>query len=247
MRILLALLPLAVLMATPAPAAEVKVFAAASLKTALDEINKDQSAAGVYAASSALAKQIIEGAPADVYISADLAWMDALENKGLIKPATRRNLLGNSLVLVAAAGSGLKVELKSGVDLLGLLKGGRLAIGETTAVPAGRYARAALENFGIWEQLSPHLAQQINVRAALQLVARGETPLGIVYASDAKADASVEIAGAFPDSSHPPIIYPAAVIAGSTNPEAEAYLAALSSAAAQQVFTRHGFLPPGAK
>lgn len=233
----------------PARAEPVNVFAAASLKTALDEINlawrapSGKEAVGVYAASPALAKQIAEGAPADIFISADLAWMDDLEKRGLIKPESRRNLLGNTLVLIAPAGSGLKVELKPGVDLLALLNGGRLAMGESKAVPAGRYAKAALQSLGIWNALSVHLAEQVNVRAALQLVARGESPLGIVYGSDASAETKVVAAGVFPQTSHPLIVYPVALIAGSKNRAALDYLAFLGSDAAAAIFMKNGFAP----
>jgi len=230
-----------------AQAEDLKIFAAASLKTALDEINlawkasSTQEAIGIYAASPALAKQIVEGAPADVFISADLDWMDDLENRKLITPDSRRNLLGNTLVLIAPAESGLKVSLEPGVDLMALLKGGRLAVGETKAVPAGRYAKAALQSLGIWDALSAHLAEQVNVRAALQLVARGEAPLGIVYGSDANAETKVVVAGVFPETSHPPIIYPVAITAASRNAAAPDYLAFLASDAASAIFTKRGF------
>ena len=234
---------------SPARADPLHVFAAASLKTAIDEINvlwqsgSGFDAVGIYAASPALAKQIAEGAPADIFISADQAWMDDLETRGLIKPETRRNLIGNTLALIAPAGSGLRIKIAPGIDLLKLLNGGRLAIGETSAVPAGRYAKAALQKLGLWDGLSPYLAEQINVRAALQLVARGECPLGIVYGSDATAEPHVEVAGYFPPSSHPPIIYPAAIIGTSKHPAAAGYLAFLSSDAAAIIFRRNGFSP----
>ena len=240
---------LTALLTSQAPAADLNVFAAASLKTAIDTIDTQWraksggKAIGVYAASNLLAKQIVEGAPADVFISADLAWMDELEKQGLIAKDTRRNLLGNTLVLVAPAGSGIKLELKPGADLLAALDGGRLAIGETKSVPAGRYAKAALQSLGLWDGVSGHLAEQVNVRAALQLVARGESPLGIVYGSDAKAEGKVEIAGMFPESSHPPILYPVAIMAASTNPEAADYLAFLKSDVAEAVFQSNGFRP----
>lgn len=226
----------------PVQAADLHVYAAASLKTAIDEINAAHEAVGVYAASPALARQIIEGAPADIFISADISWMDDLEARGLILPGSRRNILGNRLVLIAPAGSGLKLDIVPGVDLLKPLAAGRLAIGETTAVPAGRYAKAALQSLGIWEAVSPHLAEQINVRAALQLVARGEVRLGIVYASDAAAERSVDVIGVFPENTHPPITYPAAIVASSTNPAAADYLTFLGSKTAQEIFSRNGFV-----
>jgi molybdate transport system substrate-binding protein len=233
----------------PSQAKPVNVFAAASLKTALDEIStawkatSNQEAIGVYAASPALAKQIVEGAPADIFISADLNWMDELEKKKLIATDSRRNLIGNTLVLIAPMGSGTKIALEPGVDLLAALKGGRLAVGEVKAVPAGRYAKAALESLGVWQTVSGHLAEQVNVRAALQLVARGESPLGIVYGSDANAETSVAVAGVFPETSHPPIIYPVAIVATSKNPAAPDYMAFLGSEAAADIFAKNGFAP----
>ena len=178
----------------PARAADVVVFAAASLKNALDDAAhtfEQQGGAPVrisYAASSQLAKQIESGAPADIFISADLAWMDYLQQRNLILPASRRNLLGNELVLVAPAGSGIKVDIKPGFDLVGLLHGGRLAMADPDSVPAGKYGKAALEKLGIWQQVMPHVAGAENVRAALLYVDRKETPLGIVYATDGAAD-----------------------------------------------------------
>ena len=229
----------------------VKVFAAASLKNALDEAGtawtgKDaaKSIAASYAASSALAKQIEQAAPADIFISADLDWMDYVEERKLIKDGTRKILLGNDLVLVAAKGSGITIELKQGADLAGALAGEKLAVGDVKAVPAGKYARAALETLGLWAAVEASLAQAENVRAALALVARGEARLGIVYATDAKAEPQVEVAGTFPDDSHPPIVYPVAVIATSTNPDAQAFLAFLSSPEARAIFTAQGFKVP---
>lgn len=230
-----------------AKAESVKVFAAASLKNALDDValnwkqTSGKEAVSSYAASSALAKQIAEGAPADIFISADVAWMDDLEGKNLIAKDTRKNVLGNTLVLIAPAGSGKTVELKPGTDLAAALGGGRLSVAEVKSVPAGRYAKAALEKLGMWAAVEPHLAMSENVRAALTLVARGEAPLGIVYGSDAKAEGKVEVAGVFPEDSHPPIIYPAAIVATSTNPDAKAFFAFLTSKAAGEIFASHGF------
>ncbi|MGH8432034.1 MAG: molybdate ABC transporter substrate-binding protein, partial [Solimonas sp.] len=223
------------------------VFAAASLKTALDAVNaqwtKEMGKKAVisYASSSALAKQIEQGAPADVFISADLDWMDYVAEKKLIKPDTRKTLLGNQLVLVATKDSGVKLELKPGADLAGALAGGKLAVGDVKAVPAGKYAKAALEKLGLWASVEASLAQAENVRAALALVARGEAKLGIVYATDAKAEKQVEVAGVFPEDSHPPIVYPAAVVISSKNPDAEAFVTYLSSPKAQEIFTAQGF------
>ncbi len=235
---------------TMAEAGELRVFAAASLKNAIDEINvrwktaSGHEASGVFAASPVLAKQIAEGAPADIFISADLAWMDELEKKDLIDKASRRNLLGNTLVLIAPAGSGLKIDLEQGVDLLAALGGGRLAIGETKAVPAGRYAKAALERLGIWDALKDHLAEQVNVRAALLLVYRGEAPLGVVYGSDAVAESSIEVVATFSPSLHPPIVYPVARVAASHNGLAAGYLNFLFAPEASEAFIRNGFTVP---
>jgi molybdate transport system substrate-binding protein len=243
------LLSLAILLgSTAAAAAEpVNVFAAASLKNALDAVSEawkveaGKEARNTYAASSALAKQIEQGAPADIFISADLDWMNYLDEKKLIKAGTSKVLLGNALVLVAAKGTGLKLALKPGADLAGALAGGKLALGDVKGVPAGKYAKAALEKLGLWASLEASLAQSENVRAALALVARGEARLGIVYATDARAEPMVEVVGVFPDDSHPPIVYPAAVISSSTNPDAEAFVTYLSSPKAQEIFTAQGF------
>jgi len=243
------LLSLAILLGltAEAPAEPVHVFAAASLKNALDAVSEAWKAeAGketknTYAASSALAKQIEQAAPADVFISADLDWMKYLDDKKLIKADTRKVLLGNTLVLVAAKDSGLKLDLKQGADLVGALAGGKLALGDVKGVPAGKYAKAALEKLGLWASVEKSLAQSENVRAALALVARGEARLGIVYATDAKAESKVEVAAVFPEDSHPPIVYPAAVISSSTNPDSQAFVTYLSSARAEEIFLAQGF------
>ena len=194
------------------------MFAAASLKNALDDViaaygkETGTKVTASYAASSALAKQIEQGAPAQLFISADLDWMDYLAERKLIDDATRKNLLGNSLVLVAAKDSAMgPVEIGQGFDLAKLLGDGRLAVGEVKSVPAGKYAKSALEKLGAWGGVEGKLAQAENVRSALALVARGEAPLGIVYKTDAASDPTVKIVGTFPADSHPPIIYPAAV------------------------------------
>ena len=223
------------------------VFAAASLKNALDEVNAAfTKATGIktvasYAASSALMKQIENGAPADVFASADLDWVDYGSQKKLIKDDTRVNLLGNRLVLIAPKDSKLdKVTIAPGFDLAALAGSGRIASGDVRAVPAGLYAKAALEKLGIWASVESKLAMAENVRAALLLVARGEAPLGIVYATDAKIDLSVKIVGVFPEDSHPPIVYPAALTVNA-KPDAAQYLAFLRSPAAKGVFEAHGF------
>lgn len=225
----------------------VVVFAAASLKNALDDINaaykaeSGKAAVISYAGSSALARQIEEGAPADIFISADLDWMDYLQKKDLIRAATRFNLLGNHIVLVAPKASDLSVDIKPGFDLSGLLGGGKLAMANTDAVPAGRYGKASLQSLGVWDSVSGDIAQAENVRAALLLVARGEAPLGIVYSTDAVAETGVKVVGGFPDESHPPIIYPAALVKASATPGAEAFLSFLKSDTARKLFEKQGF------
>ena len=235
--------------AKPAHAADqpVVVFAAASLKNALDAViagwSKDtgKTATVSYASSSALAKQIEQGAPADIFISADLAWMDYVGKANAIKADTRENLLGNKLVLVAPADSTAAVEIKEGLDLAALLGDGRLAVGQVDSVPAGKYAKTALTKLGIWPSVEGKLAQADNVRAALLLVSRGEAPLGIVYATDAASDKKVKIIGTFPEGSHAPIIYPVAVTASSTNPDADGLYKALHTGPAAAAFTAEGF------
>jgi molybdate transport system substrate-binding protein len=233
---------------SPALAQEtLTVFAAASLKNALDDVGAAFSkASGVkiaasYAASSTLAKQIEQGAPADVFASADVDWMDYAQQKKLIKDDTRINLLGNRLVLIAPKDSPLgDVAIGPGLDLAALAGDGRIVTGNVRAVPVGRYAKAALEKLGAWAKAEPKMAMAESVRAALALVARGEAPLGIVYETDAKVEPNVKIVGHFPADSHAPIIYPFAATA-TAKPQAERYLAFLRSAAAKNVFERYGF------
>src|SRR5262249_44626693 len=223
------------------------VFAAASMKNALDEVNSaftrrsGSKVLASYAASSALMKQIEEGAPADIFVSADLDWMDYGAQNKLIKDASRVNLLGNRLVLIAPKDSSLgSVAIGPGFDLARLAGDGRVATGDVRAVPAGKYAKAALEKLGSWAAAAPMLAMTENVRAALTLGARGEAPLGIVYATGARGERGEKISGTFPDDSPPPIVYPVAATA-TAKPEAESYLAYLRSAAAKAVFERYGF------
>lgn len=223
------------------------IFAAASLKNALDEIAADWTKSGKpaprisYAASSALAKQIEQGAPADLFISADLDWMDYVDKKDLIKKDTRVNLLGNKIVVIAPRDSKSTLDLKPGVDVAKALAGGKLAMANVDAVPAGKYGKAALEKLGAWESVKNNVAQAENVRAALLLVSRGEAPLGIVYATDAAAEPNVKIIAAFPENSHPPIIYPAAVARDAKSPEAQAFLDYLKSVKARPAFEKQGF------
>jgi len=233
--------------AAQAQTKDVVVMAAASMKNALD----DASAAWTketgkhtkisYAASSALAKQIEAGAPADMFVSADLDWMDYLAQRNLIKPATRSNLLANQIVLIAPKDSKVSLKIDKGFALKQALGDGRLAMANIDAVPAGKYGKAALEALGVWSQVSDRVAQAENVRAALLLVSRGEVPLGIVYQTDAAAEPGVKIIGTFPEDSHPPIVYPIALLATSANPDADAFLAYLKSAAAKPFFEKQGF------
>jgi molybdate transport system substrate-binding protein len=238
----------------PAAAAEkVIIFAAASLKNALDAVNAEwQKEAGKettvsYAASSALAKQIEAGAPADVFISADLAWMDYVAEKNLIKDDTRSNLLGNRIVLIAPKDKAQAIDIKPGFDLTRVVGDGRLAMANVDAVPAGKYGKAAHEKLGVWGSVSGKVAQAENVRAALLLVSRGEAPAGIVYQTDAAADPNVKIIGTFPEDTHPPIVYPIALTANASNPDAAAFLAYIKSAKARPLFEAQGFtvLSPG--
>ena len=225
------------------------VFAAASLKESLDEAaTAYQKATGQpvrvsYAASSALARQIEQGAPADVFLSADLDWMDYLQQRNLVDTTTRRNLLGNTLVLVAPAnGNTTPLTLRNGVDLLPRLgQQGRLALALTSSVPAGKYAKAAFESLGVWKSLQPRVAEAESVRAALMLIARSEAPLGVVYGSDAKAEPRVRVVATFPVNSHPPVIYPLARIASSRHAQAAAFTQWLDTPAAAEIFRRHGF------
>ena len=223
------------------------VFAAASLKNALDGINarwKTESGKHAkisYAASSALAKQIESGAPAHMFISADTPWMDYLEKKNLIKKHTRSNLLGNRIVLIAPADKAKAIDIKPGFDLAKVIGDGHLAMANVNAVPAGRYGKAALEKLGVWSSVSAKIAQADNVRAALLLVSRGEAPAGIVYQTDAAADPKVNVIGTFPETAHPPIIYPIALTANAAHPDAAAFLAYIRSAKAKPLFEAQGF------
>ena len=237
----------AAVMPAAAQARTITVFAAASMKNALDEINAAYTAkTGIkvtasYAASSALAKQIEQGAPADVFISADTDWMDYAISKKNINEPTRVNLLGNSIVLIAPKDSKVEnVNIGRGFDLAKLAGDGRIATGDVKAVPAGKYARAALEKLGSWRAAEPKFAMAESVRAALTLVARGEAALGIVYSTDARVEPGVKIVGTFPADSHPAIIYPVAATA-TAKAEAADYLAFLRSTAARNILEKYGF------
>jgi molybdate transport system substrate-binding protein len=242
---------------SPLPAAAqdktLTVFAAASMKNALDDVNAAYTrATGIkvvasYAASSALAKQIESGAPADVFLSADLKWMDYLTEKKAIQAASRSNLLGNKLVLIAPKDSKLgNVTIGQGFDLAKLAGDGRIATGDVKAVPVGLYAKAALEKLGSWAAAEPKFAMADNVRAALLLVARGEAALGIVYETDAKVEPGVKIIGTFPEGSHPPVTYPVAATANARG-DVTAYLEFLRGKTAREVFEKYGFTVLAAK
>ena len=242
---------LAVLAGAPQPLVaqeQITIFAAASLKNALDDVNAALTkATGVkatasYAASSVLAKQIEQGAPADIFISADLQWMDYVGERKLIKPDTRVNLLGNKLVLIAPADSKItSMTIGQGFDIAKLAGSGRIAVADVNAVPAGRYAKAALDKLGAWAAAEPKLAQAENVRATLAFVARDETPIGVVYETDAKVEPKVKVISAFPDDSYPPVTYPVAATATTTKQSVPQYLHFLRSAAAKTIFEKYGF------
>ena len=239
------------LAAAPQPAAAqdtLTVFAAASMRNALDDIDKAfGKATGVkvtasYAASSALAKQIAQGAPADVYVSANIKWMDYLQKQKLVREGTRVNLLGNALVLIAPKASKIDhVAIGQDFDIAKLAGKGRIAVADTKAVPAGLYAKAALTSLGAWKAAEPKLAQAENVRATLAYVARGETPLGIVYSTDAKIEPKVKIVGVFPENSHPAITYPVAALKDAKSKAVGQYLRFLRTPAAKAIFEKYGF------
>jgi molybdate transport system substrate-binding protein len=230
-----------------AAAEEVTVFAAASVTNALTELGKlfeQKENVGVlysFASSSTLAKQIENGAPANVFISADLEWMDYLEKLKLIVPASRFDLLGNRLVLITPTDSSISVTPKAGFDLVALLKGGLLATGDPDHVPAGKYAKTVLQKLEVWDTVSNKIARADSVRAALVLVERGEAPLGIVYATDAAISPKVRVAGIFPENLHPPITYPAALIEGKATHASARFLNFLRSQEAKAVFEKYGF------
>jgi molybdate transport system substrate-binding protein len=230
-----------------AGAADVLVFAAASLKEALDEVatawreQSGRTAVVSYAATPALARQIEQGAPAQLFISADREWMDYVAARKLIRPETRSDLLGNRLVLIAPKASTAATTIAPGFRLAELLAGGRLALADVNAVPAGKYAKAAFEHLGVWAAIERSVAQTENVRAALLLVSRGEAPLGVVYRTDAAADPNVRIVGLFPEDTHPPIIYPVALTIGAGSADAEPFLAYLRSSRARRMFEARGF------
>lgn len=231
---------------TAAPARPPLVLAAASLQESMTAAADAWARKGhpkpviSFAASSALARQVEAGAAADLFVSADEDWMDALASRGLIVPASRVTFLGNRLVVVAPAGSHVRIPLKPG-PLARVLGAGPLAMADTESVPAGKYGKAALVKLGAWDAVAPHVVRAENVRAALALVERGAAPLGIVYATDARASARVRIAGVFPAGSYPAITYPVARLKGSTNAEGEAFRRFLVSREGRAIFARFGF------
>jgi molybdate transport system substrate-binding protein len=248
------LLLLACVLNAPAPAADAEgqvtlVFAAASLTNVLDEIGAAytqqtrQTVKFSYAASSALARQLEAGARADVFFSADLEWMDYVQARNLIDRTSRRNVLGNRLALVAPADSRIELKIAPGFALAAALGNGRLATGDPESVPVGKYARSALTSLGVWNDVADRLVRAENVRSALAFIARGETPLGIVYETDAKIEKRVRVVDFFPTDSHPPIVYPVAVTA-QARPAARQFVDFLQGAAAQEAFKKYGFQDP---
>ena len=225
------------------------VFAAASLKNALDEAGRQyeqrsgNKVINSYAASSALARQIENGAPADLFISADTDWMDHVEKRNLLKPGTRINLLRNEIVLIAPAASAVAVEIKRNFPLAQLLGDNRLAMADPDSVPAGKYGKAALQALGVWPSVANKVARAENVTAALLFVSRAEAPLGIVYRTDAVSDKRVRIVGAFPAGTHPPVVYPAALLVSGKSPNAAKFFEYLKSGSAMEIFRKHGFMP----
>ena len=242
------LIAFALAIAPGACAQALTLFAAASLKNALDELNGAWRASGhpaavlAYGSSSALAKQIENGAPAAVFISADADWMNYLEQRGLLRSGSRINLLRNEIVLIAPVDSTVSLAIGPRFPLVEALGSGRLAMADPDHVPAGKYGKSALEALGVWSSLSSRIARGEDVRAALNFVARGEAPLGIVYRTDAASEPRVRIVGAFPANTHPPIVYPAALVAPAKGDGGADFLAFLKSSAAEAIFRKHGFL-----
>jgi molybdate transport system substrate-binding protein len=226
----------------------VTVFAAASTTNAVTDIgaifseNNGASFTPSFASSSTLAKQIENGAPADIYISANKKWMDYLEEKQMIEKGSRIDLLSNRIVLIVPSDSNVQdVAIGPGFDLLALIGDGRLSMGDPDHVPAGIYGKQALESLGVWTSVESRVAGAKDVRAALALVERGEAPVGLVYATDAAISKKVRVVGTFPESSHPPIVYPVAVVAGKRSPAADRFMTLLKSPKARAIFEKYGF------
>jgi molybdate transport system substrate-binding protein len=247
---MVALTPVGAVHADTPKKPELLVFAAASLGDVLEELSQGwQKTSGVtvklsFAASSVLARQIEAGGKADVFVSADQEWMDYLQSRGVIESASRRDLVGNRLVLIAPADSRIQLRISRGFPLAKALGGGRLATGDPDTVPAGRYARSALTTLGVWGEVQARLVRADNVRSAMMFVARGEVPLGIVYATDALLDSKVRIVDTFPADTHTPIIYPAAVVNGAHN-EARSFVEFLAGDGARATWKKYGFMELG--
>jgi len=252
-RVVARLLTLLACFAVPAARAAgaappILVFAASSLTEVVDELGRAFTASSKlplkasYGASSALARQIEAGAPADVFFAADLAWMNYLEQRKLLTPGTRHDVVANRLVLIAPSDSPVHLKIAPHFNLAAALDGGRLATGDPDSVPVGLYARAALQKLGVWDQVAPRLVRAENVRSALQFVARGEAVLGIVYATDAKLESRVRVVDVFPESSHPPITYPIALTA-LARPGSDRFIAFVRSEAGSKIFRKYGFEP----
>jgi molybdate transport system substrate-binding protein len=245
----------AIFFASAAPRAEppVTLFAAASTIEAVTAAARAYEAGGgdrvrtVFAASSTLARQIAQGAPADLYLSANAAWMDEVEGRGILEPGSRIDLLGNALVLIAPKRSSVEIDVVPGFPLAGVLEDRRLAMGDPAHVPAGIYAKAALTELGVWRSVSARVAYLGDVRAALAMVDRGEAAVGIVYASDVRGAARVRVVDRFPAESHPDIVYPLAVIAGRGRPEVLAFYEFLQTLQARSLFESQGFSAPGGR
>jgi molybdate transport system substrate-binding protein len=243
------LLALSMGAAMPASGTEVTVFAAASLREAMDEqARRFESAAGskvivAYGGSNALARQIEAGAPAEVFISADEDWMDYLDRRRLLVPGTRANLLRNELVLIAPSSSSAALRIAPGFGLATALRNEKLAMANPDSVPAGKYGKSALESLGVWKSVEKQVVRTDNVRAALALVARGEATFGIVYKTDALAEKNVRIVDTFAETTHAPIVYPAALVAPAKSPVAKAFLDFLRSVVARPIWEKYGFAP----
>ncbi len=244
--VLISLAAITIFVSAPAKAADMMVFAAASLTNALGQVGDAYTAKTgkkvifSFGASSTLARQIAASSGADMFVSADTKWMDYLQTRGLIQTTTRRDLLGNSLVLIAPKDSKTHISIKPHFALLKVLKGGRLSMADPSGVPAGRYAKQALVSLGVWRDVQRHIVPAENVRAALAYVARGETPLGIVYNTDALIEPKVRVVARFPAASHTPIVYPAALTKGA-KPGTAAFEKYLSTAKARAIFEKNGF------
>lgn len=241
---------LAVVAASPAFSGEpqkMHVFAAASTTNAMTEIGRmyekksNTSVLFSFASSSTLAKQINQGAPAQLYVSANPKWMDFLEKNGRIQPGTRQDLLGNRIVIIAPKGAGMHLTIEKGFNLSGILGEGKLAMGDPDHVPAGIYGKQALESLGEWRNVAPKVASAKDVRAALVLVERAEVPLGIVYATDAAISDKVEVVGVFPEKSHPPITYPVALVSGQISESAADFFVFLQGEESREIFKKYGF------